>query len=208
MRPTLTPLVVAMLLTIACGSDRSPTGPSSAPPPSVPTTLIGTVTSSSGSRIDGAAIRGMDGSNSGRSATTNAAGEYRFDGISSGNTNFSATAPGHLEDRRGLTIVISQTNTLNFTLEQAPIFRVSGQGNQVFDVPTYVSRVQVSGRYDGFCMNFILRIGGRLVVNEILGTCSSATGRGYDGTHQLQTPGGLGEIVNSTNVQWTITEVR
>ena len=49
----------------------------------------------------------------------------------------------------------------------------------------------------GFCENFIVRIAGRLIVNEILGSCSVATSaRHYDGTSL--TSGGVVEVLNSS----------
>jgi hypothetical protein len=44
----------------------------------------------------------LDGPNAGRSVTTNAAGEFRFDGLVAGNSNLSVTAAGYLEARAGL----------------------------------------------------------------------------------------------------------
>jgi hypothetical protein len=50
--------------------------------------------------------------------------------------------------------------------------------------------------------NFIVRIGGRLVVNEILRET-----RFYTGIH-LTNGGGVVEITNSNFIRWTFTEVR
>lgn len=199
--------IVGAILVHGCGGD-SPTrpGPVSAPPV-VAVSLNGTVSSQSGTRLAAATLLILDGANAGRTTTTTSTGEYRFADLTPGNANVSASAAGHFEDRRGLTLVPG-ANTLNFTLQLGAIFAISGQGNQVFDVPAYVRRVRITGSYDGFCENFILRIGGRTIVNEILGACSVASGRTYDGTHQLQTNGGFGETVNSTGIRWTVTELR
>jgi hypothetical protein len=86
-------------------------------------------------------------------------------------------------------------------------FMRSGTGNTVFDMPTDVSRVEITGTYNGNCQNFVVRVGGRLIVNEILGSCSVATaGRRYSGQHLVT--GGVTEITNSSGVSWTITEIR
>lgn len=78
----------------------------------------------------------------------------------------------------------------------------SGQGNTVFDMPTYIRRVHIHGVWNGRdTSNFIVRIGGRLVVNEILR--SSIV---YDGVHL--TTGGVVEIVSSNSIAWTFTEVQ
>jgi hypothetical protein len=86
----------------------------------------------------------------------------------------------------------------------APLFTRSGTGNTVFDMPTTVSRIHIVGTYNGNSSNFIVRIGGRLVVNELLGTGWSQTR--YDGVHL--TSGGVVEITNSSGVAWTFEEVR
>jgi HYDIN/CFA65/VesB-like, Ig-like domain len=66
------------------------------------------------------------------------------------------------------------------------IFRRSGTGDSVFDMPLDVARVRIIGIYTGSSSNFIVRIGGRLIVNELLGTFWGQTR--YDGT--LLTGGG------------------
>lgn len=85
-------------------------------------------------------------------------------------------------------------------------FTRSGVGNTVFDMPTDISRVRITGSYGGSCENFIMRVGGRLAVNEILGTCSIASGRNYEGTHLVS--GGVVEVTSSNGVSWSITELR
>ena len=87
-----------------------------------------------------------------------------------------------------------------------PIFTRTGTGANVFDMPTYVTRIRIQGSYSGNCENFVVRIAGRLIVNEILGTCSVASGRNYDGT--FVATGGVTEVVLSTGITWTFTEVR
>jgi hypothetical protein len=86
------------------------------------------------------------------------------------------------------------------------LFTRSGVGNTVFDAPTDMTRVRIRGTPSTSCQNFIVRVGGRLVVNDILGTCSVADARTYDGTHAVT--GGLVEITNSTGIAWTFEEVR
>lgn len=43
----------------------------------------------------------------------------------------------------------------------------TGNGDTVFDMPTYVSRVQVNGDRGARISDFIVRIGGPTVVNEL-----------------------------------------
>lgn len=92
--------------------------------------------------------------------------------------------------------------TLLVTLNLAPPFVRSGSGNNVFDMPTYVSRVRIQGRWNGQGLsNFVVFINGRLIVNEILRQTIT-----FDGT--FATTGGVTEIVDSTSIAWTFTEVR
>lgn len=85
------------------------------------------------------------------------------------------------------------------------LFTRSGTGDNVFDMPADVARVRIVGTYPGFSSNFIVRIGGRLIVNELLGTGWSTTR--YDGT-LLTGGGGTVAITNSSGVAWSFEEVR
>jgi len=101
----------------------------------------------------------------------------------------------------------SGTGTIAFsgrgTLDGIPIFRRSGNGNQVFDIPTHVTRIRIQGTWNRTSTsNFIVHIAGRSVINEILRDAIT-----YDGTH-LIAAGGVCEIVSSAQIAWTFTEVR
>ena len=85
-----------------------------------------------------------------------------------------------------------------------PLYTRTGTGNDVFDMPTNANRVRITGTYAGNSSNFIVWIGGQLVVNELLGTSWNLTT--YTGNHQVL--GGAVRIENSTGVAWTITEIR
>lgn len=84
-------------------------------------------------------------------------------------------------------------------------FVKSGSGDTVFDMPTDVARIHIVGTYNGNSSNFIVKIGGRLIVNELLGTAWQMTR--YDGT-LLTGGGGVVAITNSSGVAWTFEEVR
>lgn len=146
----------------------------------------------------------LDGPNAGKSTTTDGNGAYRFEGLTSGNANLAARANGFEEARRGDNVIGALT--MNFTLRTAQPFTRTGTGATVFDLPSYISRVRITGTYNGFCENFVLKFAGRLIVNEILGSCSVGSGRTYDGTH-LVTAGTV-EVTNSTGIAWSVTEVR
>ncbi len=111
-----------------------------------------------------------------------------------------------------LTVVGDQTsgtNTLNVSgtgINNTPLYTHSGSGANVFDLPTSVKRVRIFGDYGGSCENFIINIAGRLIVNEILGSCSVASGRHFDGT--FLSTGGVVEVTHSIGISWTFVEVR
>lgn len=100
----------------------------------------------------------------------------------------------------------SGPNTMTITaMGIGPLFSRSGVGDDVFDVPAYVSRVRITATYTGFSSNFIMRIGGRLVINELLGTGWTQTS--FAGNYLLEATGAA-TVTNSTGVAWTITEIR
>jgi len=74
----------------------------------------------------------------------------------------------------------------------------------VFELPTSVSRVKVTGARSGYSSDFIVKIGGSLVVNELLGTGWSRTY--VEGTYL--TSGGVVQITSSTGVCWSFAQVR
>ncbi len=84
------------------------------------------------------------------------------------------------------------------------IWSKSGVGADVFDMPTYVSRVKITGEYTGYVENFVVWIGSDLVVNEILGTASGYSTT-YSGT--FLTSGGVVEVKYSNGLSWSFTEV-
>ncbi len=85
-----------------------------------------------------------------------------------------------------------------------PLWERGGGGNTVFDMPTSISRVRIVGIYRSNSSNFIVRVGGRLVVNELLGRAWGM--ERYEGIHQVT--GGVVEITNSSGVEWSFVEVR
>ena len=193
------------LILVACGSKGStPTAPSTSPP-TTPTvvSLTGAVRSNSGAGIGGATVRITDGANAGRSTTTSSNGAYSITGLTPSNANVFASAGCYNETGKGL--FINGTNTLDFTLDPAPAWSRSGVGDTVFDMPSCVARVRIIGRYSQYSSNFIVKIGGRLIVNELLGTGWGQTV--YDGT-LLSGGGGVTQITNSSGVSWSFTEVK
>lgn len=83
------------------------------------------------------------------------------------------------------------------------IWSKSGVGDNVFAMPTYVSRVRVVATYTGYAQNFIVYVGGWLFVNELMGTGFDQTR--FEGTYL--TSGGVVEITSSSGVSWSFTQV-
>jgi hypothetical protein len=100
----------------------------------------------------------------------------------------------------------------------AQIFAMNGSGNTVFNVPTSVTRIHITGTYTGFTSNFIVWAGPsnincdstfnlncHLLVNDLVGTAYGRTVS--DGTYV--SPGSATmQIVDSSGVSWSFTEVR
>lgn len=124
---------------------------------------------------------------------------------------FSPTAPQSYSGT--LTVNGDQTSGANTTpinasgtLVGVPVFSRTGVGDTVFDTPTYLSRVRITGLYTGYSSNFVVKVNGRLIVNELLGTGWPSTR--YDGTLLLPNGGGVASVEISSGVNWTFTEVR
>jgi len=89
-----------------------------------------------------------------------------------------------------------------------PRWSATGTGDSVLDMPGDVRRVRIIGTYNGHSSNFIVKIAGRLIVNEIIGTDTPFTiGPRYQGDHLL-TSGGVVQITNSSGVAWSFEELR
>lgn len=199
-------LLVVISATIGCGGSSSPTAPSPSPTPTpTPTTftLSGTVTSTTGAAISGATVRIEDGPDAGKSATTNASGNYSLASLRQAGFTVRASATNYHPDSKGVTL--TSNLTLGFQLAPTPLFTRAGSGANVFDMPTTVSRVRIQASYTGRCENFVVYIATRLIVNEILGTCFDSRPT-YDGTHL--TSGGVVEVKFASGINWTFTEVR
>jgi hypothetical protein len=116
------------------------------------------------------------------------------------------------------------SNTVAFlgtgTLDGVPLFSQTGTGDTVFDMPLYVATVQVVGTYAGTSANFVVWIGPtnsacgivilsdggcRRLVIALLGTSIGPTV--YDAT-VLTGGGGRVQVVKSSGVAWSMTEVR
>ena len=98
----------------------------------------------------------------------------------------------------------TQTTTTSSSTSQT-LFLKSGTGDAVFDIPKSVSKINIKASYDGTSSNFMAKIGGDSIVNELLGTSYKISQ--FEGTYLLK-DGRTTEIVNSSGVSWTFTEVK
>ena len=223
--------VFLVLTAVACGS--SPNAPSAAPPPSAAPTKIVRVF---GSMAFGDVGLGQNVVNKLTIANDGTA-PLKYTGItvSGGVASVLAASPqsgqvppgGLLDVHVRFTPAAAQsyagtfaidsdatsgTGTIAFsgrgTLDGIPPFTRAGVGDSVFEAPTHVTRVRVVGTFGGGCSNFVLRIAGRLLVNEIIGTCSIGIGPRYEGTLLTGGSGGTVAITNSSGVAWSLEEVR
>jgi Protein of unknown function (DUF1573) len=117
--------------------------------------------------------------------------------------------PAAVRDYNGtITVEVNATGTKTMAVSgrgERDLFRRDGVGDTVFDMPLDVARVHVRGTFTGGGSNFVVRVGGRLLVNEIIGTRWPSTV--YDGT--LATGGGgVVEVRLSSGVVWLIEEIR
>ena len=94
------------------------------------------------------------------------------------------------------------TNSNNANSSSDSVFARSGTGDTVFNLPSTVKFITISGTFEGTSSNFVVRIAGNLKVNELLGTSWDSTS--FSGNYAVD-GGGLVEITGSTGVSWTIS---
>ena len=102
--------------TVACGGGSgSPAAPSSPTGPST-SSLSGQVTDSvTSNAIPGAVVSIADGPNAGRSATTDASGNYNLTGLQRSGFTVNVTAAGYTPTSRGVTLTSDQTVSFRLT---------------------------------------------------------------------------------------------
>lgn len=186
-------------------------------PPPVPTlvTLMGTVTERGAGPLSGAHIEIRDGPDDGKTVITDGAGRYLMPSLHAATITVRAWKSGYTNTDQRVTLT-GTTTTANFSVPKsgppppppppAQPFTRSGSGANVFDIPSSVTRIRIDGSYGGSCENFVVWIAGDLKVNEILGTCSIASGTTFSGTYAIH--GGTAEVQNSTGISWKFTQVK
>jgi hypothetical protein len=85
-----------------------------------------------------------------------------------------------------------------------PAFTTTGTGAGSFTLPSAVTRLRIEATHNGTAQSLTVRIGGALVVNELLGTAINP--ERFVGTY-LVTGGATVEIIGSAGVNWFATEV-
>lgn len=83
-------------------------------------------------------------------------------------------------------------------------FTQSGVGASVFDMPVRSARYAVAASYDGTSENFAVKVAGRLVINEVIGTAAEVPG--LDGLYLFD--GGVVEVLAGPGVKWSFVELR
>jgi hypothetical protein len=170
-------------------------------------TITGVVTVGiSTTPIAGATVSIVDGPNAGKTTITDGNGRYTLAEVTFAGFSVLVTAPGYNGTSRGVPLTSGVTPaTANFSLVPSVAWSRTGAGDTVFDMPNYFPRVRVIGIYNGFSSNFIVRLSGRLLVNELLGTFWTMPR--YEGV-LLTNGGGVVEIVSSSGVSWSFAEER
>lgn len=146
-------LILLCLMCAACGDDNKSTSPTPAPtpapapapaptptpPPPAPTpttaTLSGVTKNNNGQLIGFVTVRILDGPDQGKTSVSDSlTGAYRFEGLTAGNYNFSATGDGFLEDKRNINLV-NGNNTQDFALAIAPPPSIEIRAQQLTATP-------------------------------------------------------------------------
>lgn len=115
-------ILVLLVLASACGGSSSPTTPTPTPTPT-PTSFaltggISETIPTTSNKIPGATVTFIDGSNAGKSAVADGAGNYRITNVLAGGFSVRASAAGYEDSTRSVTI--TGDAALTFTLNPTP----------------------------------------------------------------------------------------
>jgi hypothetical protein len=220
MRQFASPVWWVLLLLAGCGGGGTPTAPAPAAPAQTRIMRIEAILQFGDVPVGASATRDLRIYNEGNAVMTvtgltgpsGYAASWTSGAIAPGTSQLSVIrfSPTAAQSYDGtLTVQADQTSGANTTpisgRGQRDLFRRSGTGDSVFDMPADVARIHIIGSYSGSSSNFIVRIGGRLIVNELVGTFWGQPR--YDGT-LLTGGGGVVAITNSSGVNWSFEEVR
>lgn len=232
MRRVLSVAAIALFVS-ACGSSSSTTSPTPTVP-ATPTKIITvsgnlafgnvnigqsadrtfTISNSGNALLTFTSLSCSGGSGSAGYTASPTTGTVAPGGTTTVTVHFAPTTSGFLSCV--LSVVGDQTsggaaiNVSGTGVNPNPIFVQSGVGDNVFTLPSYVTRVRVDATYTGSCQNFIVHVSTSVVslINVIIGTCSVADSRSpFSGTYAISN-GGVVSITGSTGINWTFTELR
>ncbi len=195
-------LLVLFCLMLSCGKNSTPTTPTTPVTPT-PTVASITVTSAHKLLVVGNTEQMTATATMSNGTTTVPSGTWSSNGPSVMSVNQSGLVTAIAVGGANIYFVETSGVQGDKRMDVRTIWKVNGSGDNVFDMPTYVSRVQITGTYTGYSSNFIVYVGGHLLVNELLGTGWGQTN--FSGTYL--TTGGVVQITNSSGVAWTFTEV-
>lgn len=85
------------------------------------------------------------------------------------------------------------------------IWSKSGVGDSIFDMPTYVSMVQITAAYTGYRGDFKVYINGIFLLWIVVGTHPGGWGEIWEGSYP--TNGGVVQITEAAGVSWSFTQV-
>jgi hypothetical protein len=149
-------VAVFLLAALACGGRNTTTSPtptpSLTPTPSVTTfSLSGQVTDrTGGTGISGATVRIADGPNAGKSATTDASGNYSFIGLQQSGFTVTVSATNYASQAIGVTLTSNQTLPFRLNPPPTPTFSLTGRvTDSTSSGPIPGAIVSINGRYTG-----------------------------------------------------------
>lgn len=205
-RKTCAAVVCLAVLAAGC-SDDSPSSPNPPGPGTVTFNVAMFVRALQGQGVPFASVLIVDGQSAGQTFTTDGNGRITLTGAQ-GNMNVEASSPGCASARGGVgpPATSGATQPLTITIQTPQVWTRSRTGDTVLNMPRCIERVRINASFGGRCQNFVVRIDGDLIVNEILGTCSVASAPTFTGT--FLTSGGTVATTISTGIAWTLTEIR
>jgi hypothetical protein len=139
-------VVLLLILAPACGGRGTATSPSPTPTTTTTFSLSGTVSRiATSTGISGATVSIADGSNAGKSTTTDGSGNYSLTGLQQEVFTINVSAPTYLSASRGVRLISNQP--LNISLSPIPVtstFHVSGIATDDDGAPVVGATVTVS----------------------------------------------------------------
>lgn len=210
-------VLATSLLVSACGSSPTTPSPSPTPTPTPNPTVVSVAVQGGAGCSNGATCQAPSNQqlvatatlSNGTTQTVTTQATWSSTNVSVADVNTSGAVTVRNAGTADITAVY-QGKLGGVTFNVPPPWAQSGSGDNVFVVPSFVTRVRIDATYNGSCQNFIARISTSptSLVNTIIGTCSVAETRSpFSGTYAINN-GGTVTITSSTGINWTFTQVR